>query len=280
MKPVALPRLLAHAPQDLALVAVAIAGAAMLPVALLAWREGETIALVCLFVVQAAIICTNYQCVSHNFVHNEFFASTWLNTAFSMLNSVALGFPQTVFKQHHLNHHRYNNAPYARDGVSPGDLSSLHRYSKTPGGTEGFLRYSLLSPLRADIPTYVRHALRRRDGLRLALDCAALLGVMAALAFASASFFLFFYLPLIFFGHVLTYAEGYFEHNKGVPGDPRRNAVSCYGRAYNILWFNNGYHQEHHCFPHIHWTEIPSVRNLMLPELDRRVVRGAHWVNF
>ncbi|MEM8730221.1 MAG: fatty acid desaturase [Pseudomonadota bacterium] len=232
-----------------------------------------------LFLFMCFVICTNYQCVGHNFVHNEFFNSSILNTLFSMMNSMALGFPQTIFNQHHMNHHRFNNAPFARDG-SPGDLSSLQRYSDGPGVDEPFLKYCLLSPLRADVISYGRSAIRRGLGKRLALDVASLLVLMSVLAVIDWRFFLFFYLPLVYFGHVLTYAEGYFEHHKTVPGDKMRNAVSSYGRFYNFIWFNNGFHQEHHCYPQVHWTQIPAYRDRMLPDQDRRVVPFAHWVNF
>ena len=37
------------------------------------------------------------------------------------------------------------------------------------------------------------------------------------------------------------------------------DSVSYYGRWYNILMFNEGYHQEHHLKPHLHWTRRPEV---------------------
>lgn len=234
---------------------------------------------VLLFLFMCFVICTNYQCVAHNFVHNEFFAAPAANTAFSVTNTLALGFPQTIFHQHHLNHHRFNNAPFAKDG-SLGDLSSLQRYSAEPGQDEPFLRYCLLSPLRADILTYARAGVRRRMGPRLALEIAALAALWIVLALHSWTYLLFFYVPLVYVGHVMTYAEGYFEHHKTMPGDKMRNAVSSYGRFYNVIWFNNGFHQEHHCYPQVHWTRIPDYRDRMLPDDDRRVVPFAHWTNF
>ena len=54
------------------------------------------------------------------------------------------------------------------------------------------------------------------------------------------------------------------------------DSVSCYSRLYNFVWFNNGYHQEHHFRPQVHWTELPTLHPQMLPESERRVVRGWH----
>jgi fatty acid desaturase len=30
--------------------------------------------------------------------------------------------------------------------------------------------------------------------------------------------------------------------------------VSYYGKLFNLLYFNEGYHQEHHIAPSCHWT--------------------------
>ncbi|MEM9853135.1 MAG: fatty acid desaturase [Pseudomonadota bacterium] len=270
---------MAHTGADLLLVGVTFLGLALLAAAYLAFQSWGFWALVPLFVVMCFVICTNYQCTAHNFVHNEFFAARWMNDAFSVLNTLALGFSQTIFREHHLNHHKHNNAPLARDG-SAGDLSSLRRYSGDEEEDEPFLKYILLSPLRADILSYARAAIRRKYKARLVAEAAALVLFWLFLLAVDWRFALMFYLPLVYLGHVMTYAEGYFEHHKTTPGDRMRNAVSCYGALYNWFWFNNGYHQEHHCYPAVHWTEIPEYREKMLSEDERRVVSYAHWVNF
>lgn len=264
--------------RDSQLVLVALVGISLLALSVWAWDKKAWTVLAVLWIAQVLLLCTNYQCVAHNFVHNEFFRCRWANTALSMLNSIAIGFPQTIFSEHHLNHHRYNNR--APSPGEKGDLSSLERYSRTPGMPEPLLRYALLSPLRADVLRYARVAIARGRGARLTADTISVLGAAVWLAAVHPRYFMLYYLPLLYFGHVVTYAQGYLEHHRAIPGDRLRNAVSCYSPWYNFIWFNNGYHQEHHCYPGVHWTHIVEMRARMLPEHERRVVRHTHWVNF
>src|SRR6202011_5534595 len=58
-------------------------------------------------------------------------------------------------------------------------------------------------------------------------------------------------------GMLLCHLQGHFEHaadHTGTAGD-----VSHYGSLYNLLWFNDGHHAEHHSRPRLHWTELPHV---------------------
>ena len=112
-------------------------------------------------------------------------------------------------------------------------------------------------------------------------ECIALAAFVSALAAANWRGFLFFYLPVWYLGQVAAMAErDYVEHHGAIPGDRKTDSVSAYGRLYNFIWFPNGYHQEHHWKPQVHWTEVPMLRAQLPPETSRRVVRAAHWLNF
>ena len=272
-------KLLAHSLRDLWLVLLASVGVVLLWLSWAKFGQTKPVWLFILWFLQVLLLCTNYQCVGHNFIHNEFFVSKTANSLFSVLNSVALGLPQTIYREHHLNHHRYNNYWQTLNGRSSGDLSSLYRYSSDPSHPEGFVRYAILSPLRADLVIYARSAIQRGYLGRLVAEATVLLVILAVMIINSWKFALFYYLPLLYFGHAVAYAEGYFEHHNATPGDRMTNAVSCYGWLYNIIWFNNGYHQEHHCYPGLHWTRIAQVQERMLPESERRVVNFAHFTN-
>jgi hypothetical protein len=57
------------------------------------------------------------------------------------------------------------------------------------------------------------------------------------------------------------------------------NSVSSYHRPYNWIFFNNGYHQEHHWDPKAHWTQMRAVRQEILPRMianRTRFLRGPH----
>lgn len=63
--------------------------------------------------------------------------------------------------------------------------------------------------------------------------------------------FLLVYLPGWLLGLALCHLQGHFEHARGT--------TSHYGRLYNVLFFNDGYHVEHHLRPSAHWSELPAL---------------------
>jgi len=75
-------------------------------------------------------------------------------------------------------------------------------------------------------------------------------------------FFLTVYLPGWLLGLGLCQLQGHFEHTRG--------AVSHHGRIYNWLFFNDGYHLEHHARPARHWTDLPR-------ESSPDVARVSRW---
>jgi fatty acid desaturase len=60
------------------------------------------------------------------------------------------------------------------------------------------------------------------------------------------------YLPGWVLGLGLCQVQGHYEHVRGT--------VSHYGWLYNLLFFNDGYHVEHHARPAEHWTRLPYRR--------------------
>ena len=221
--------------------------------------------------------CTNYQCIAHNFIHNPFFRAKGLNRCFGVLNTLALGIPQNLYKVHHLNHHKYGSD--LNNGTTA-DYSSIYRFSTRPPLAETLWRYAFIGPLRADFRILWRDARRLRLHRQILWETLALLLFWLLLLSMNSGFFLFIYLPLWYLGQVAAYAENYLEHYKAMPGSPLTDSVSCYNTIYNRLWFNNGYHQEHHLKPSVHWSRVKEIRRAMLPENQRRVVGGAHWFNF
>jgi Fatty acid desaturase len=138
--------------------------------------------------------------VAHNFIHTPFFRSRALNSIYSIYLSALMGFPQELWRQRHLRHHR-------------GDERSI---------------------------TMTR---------RIVIESVAVLAAWGTMAITEPSLFATVYVPGYLIGMALCSLQGYFEHAGGT--------TSHYGWFYNRLFFNDGYHVEHHRRPGIHWTRLP-----------------------
>jgi fatty acid desaturase len=108
-------------------------------------------------------------------------------------------------------------------------------------------------------PTSVSYgAASRRNPHSPALSCevvlqsALVLSVWVATAAHSPRFFLTTYVPGYLAGLALCALHGYYEHARGT--------TSYYGKLYNFLLFNDGYHVEHHANPGVAWRELPARR--------------------
>jgi len=66
------------------------------------------------------------------------------------------------------------------------------------------------------------------------------------------SFLLRIYLPGFVAGLGLCYLQGHYEHARGI--------VSHYGWLYNVLFFNDGFHVEHHRHPGMSWHDLPRAK--------------------
>jgi fatty acid desaturase len=226
------------------------------------------------------LMCTNFECIAHNFIHNPFFRSRRLNAGFGVFNTLVLGSPQTLYRIQHLHHHRYNNdAPDPASGTTR-DLSSTWRHGARPDREEHVLSYALVGYFRLDVGFLLSEARKGRLIRQVVVEVAAILVLIAAFAVLNPRGLIFFYLPVWYLGNAAAQAQNYLEHHGATPGNRKTDSVSSYGRLYNLIWFNHGYHQEHHYRPQVHWTRIPEVKTLLPPESQRHVVRWAHWFNF
>ncbi len=225
--------------------------------------------------------CWNLQCISHNFIHNPYFSNPWLNRAFSVLETLAIGVPHVLYHHYHMNHHWGDNDRKGPDGTTR-DWSSIYRHSKDEA-PEPFWRYCLLGFFRVETGAVVRTAARHRHLVQLAVESVVLVAFWAVMALVSWRYFVFFYLPSYYLGWVLSYAEGYLEHYGAQPGNPYANSVSSYNPLYNFFWFNNGYHQEHHWDPKKHWTRMRDLHREIRSQLEAnrtRMLRGPHLTAF
>jgi fatty acid desaturase len=127
--------------------------------------------------------------------------------------------------------------------------------------------YSLYLSLLLGLPQSVwrqRHLLHHADlhrRIRLTPDVIGETAIVAVLWIALArlwpDFFLTTYLPGWAIGLGLCQVHGHYEHARGT--------TSHYGRVYNLLFFNDGFHVEHHRQPTAHWTELAAAADRAAP---------------
>jgi fatty acid desaturase len=223
--------------------------------------------------VQIILICTNFQCVAHNFIHNTFFKSDFLNGIFSISNTLSLGMPQSTYKVHHTNHHTYNNDNWDNENP-PLDKSSIFYFGKDKQ-PEHVLAYTFLSYFRLDLVRLFIMA-RKRDNALVILETLLLIATVAYLLISHTYAFFCFILPVYYLGTSFASYENYMEHYGADNSSRLNDSISCYNKIYNFIWFNNGFHQEHHWKPSTHWTKIPSVEPEMLNISERTVAPVAH----
>lgn len=94
---------------------------------------------------------------------------------------------------------------------------------------------------------------RLRWSLELAIQLAVVLALWSVLAVVAPAFFIGTYVPAYAGGLILCALHGYYEHQHGT--------TSHYGQVYNLLFFNDGYHVEHHARPGVHWSHLPAYRD-------------------
>lgn len=255
------------------------------------WDEASTVMRIGSFGAIAIMTAYNIIVVSHLFTHVPWFESDRLNAAVSVLNSVNIGQSVQGYRLSHVrNHHRFNNDPKDPDGVTR-DTSSTYR-DGADGEHAPLLRYALggawssilarggemLALTRlwavgeretAILALATRRPERRGTELRqIQVDRAAHSVSLAVYATISWQWTLFCYLPAFFTALAMVNVQNYYRHFGGNPDSRSADSVSHYGRLYNLLTFNDGYHQEHHLSPTSHWTRMPVVNQKHRAQLD------------
>jgi hypothetical protein len=91
----------------------------------------------------------------------------------------------------------------------------------------------------------------------IAVELGIVIGIWLAMVAFAPSFFVAVYVPGYLAGLCLCHLQGHFEHAGGT--------TSHYGWLYNRLFFNDGYHVEHHRHPGEHWTRLPQTADPSAP---------------
>jgi fatty acid desaturase len=222
--------------------------------------------------IYAVSISWNINGVSHNFLHNRFFRSAFLNRCFSIMESLTMGFSQVFYESVHRRHHM-GNADLPDESGKTIDPLSIYQHGHD-GEPENPWTYIFLSYFRDD-PMEIFRDIKRlsnREAWWGVFEIAAFISLFIA-GFIFNWRFMVFFLPFYYLGHCLSYLNGYYLHYGGNPDVPIAWGVSSYHKLYNWMWFNNGYHAEHHFRPRMHWTEMKGFHEQIR---DQQVAAGVY----
>jgi fatty acid desaturase len=247
------------------------------------WHEFTLDAWAANFALLTLMMTYNIIIISHLFTHTPWFVSPFFNGLASLINSANIGQSVQAYELTHVrNHHRYNNDRKAENGRTK-DLSSTFQDGRN-NEHDSLAHYAffgalmkvlseariLLSVTRlwrvgeheSELLSLIAKAPRQRakELRQIQLDRVAQFGWLCLLAALSWKWVLLCYLPAYYLALSLVNIQNYYEHFGALPEDRDANSVSYYGRLYNLLTFNDGYHQEHHLFPSQHWTRMHEVR--------------------
>jgi fatty acid desaturase len=231
--------------------------------------------------IYSVSISWNLNGIAHNFIHNPYFRSHALNRAFSLLESLTLGISQAFYDCVHMRHHQGNSdKPSNGDTV---DWLSIYRHGHD-GEAENVWSYMFLSYFRDDPKAIYREIAKKNpEDARWGIFEIVAFVLFYGILFVFNWHFLLWFLPFYYFGHCLSHLNGYYEHFAGNPDKPIAWGVSTYNKLYNLTWFNNGYHAEHHYRPKLHWTKMKQFHEIIAEEQQRegvRVIRPPHALGF
>lgn len=224
--------------------------------------------------------------ISHLFTHTPWFNSVWMNRLVSMINSINIGQSVQAYQLTHVrNHHRYNNDRKGVNGKTL-DESSTFRCGKEGEHTSiwhyavlgalstlvNIFKYNIWSIFRlwrvgsheSNLLSLVSRGVAKKQWelRQLQLDRFAYCMSLLIFLLVSWKWTLFCYFPAFFISLVLVNIQNYYEHFGAFPDSKMANSVSYYGKIYNFLTFNDGYHQEHHLFAAGHWSKMPKTREI------------------
>lgn len=215
----------------------------------------------------------------HHHSHVAIFNHRWVNRLYEIFVSMATSIPFQLWQWYHLTHHRFNNDK-PKDGVVKDPLS-FYRYGQN-GERENFYKYCFVGLYRdmrgisqhdetCSTPYQNLHPKQMRTENIFILLYFVLLGCV--------SFpYMLFNILVVLLSFVANNANSYGEHYLATDwSNFRKDSVGSYGKWYNRLCFNSGYHQEHHVKPSLHWTLWPTI-TFSLPE-DRTKINGLYIFN-
>jgi len=202
----------------------------------------------------------------HNHVHRHLFRVSWLNHWYGRFWAVTGGWSSRLWLHSHVTVHH-------ADTLGPTDWSVAKQFPD--GSFEPRWKYSLLHwPWR-----YYKHLwLDYRSDKYPRLRREAPKEFLIFLALYSIPFLinpmmglLLWFLPH-YLGNTWTLGAGMYVQHVGCEKEdeihPFRHSNTFFSRLWNLMVFNSGYHNLHHMFPHVHWSDLPEFQKLLQQALD------------
>ncbi|MDZ4688779.1 MAG: fatty acid desaturase [Planctomycetaceae bacterium] len=225
------------------------------------------------FVVGAALLLgwisgVNVGVNFHNHVHLRIFKASWLNTWFGRLWAITGGWPSYWWKYGHVTVHH-------ADTLGPDDWT-VPKFD-AQGKFEGYWKYCLLHwPWRYGYEFWQEFFIRPRGRRfrREALWEFLIFGALYSIPFIIDPMMglLLWVLPH-FVANVLIMASGmYVQHvdcDRASDAHPFRHSNTFFSPFFNLTMFNIGYHNVHHSFAHVHWSDLPEFQPLLQQSFDR-----------
>lgn len=210
----------------------------------------------------------------HHHTHWATFNNKKLNQLYEILLAAAGGYPPAHWRTGHLIHHKYvNDYPDATGKTQDPTSVYFGNNSKTPVNVwvyifqHGLLdmKYSWFVSLPRMTNQQIESQYKKEKiafwiFIFIIFSINIWYGLVLMLCHAGSQFF----------NQCNSYGEHWqYLHHRG---DTTRDSFSNYGKIYNLLTFNAGYHQEHHHRPGVHWTRLPSEVTPLLPK-DRLILK-------
>ena len=195
-----------------------------------------------LLLLAAAFMCFTLHISVHEVVHHwRWTRHQWVRRPVESLLSCLIGLPYNIYRLSHWNHHRYNN--------QLDDFTSTWKLVDGKPAPRNRWTYTLLWIFNnRALFDHTRYAgeTAKTDRRWVLADALVLLAFIWFLFMTNITLGLLF-LALNYFGWVLIFFMNYGQHP---PVDyDRVMAVSHPAKAYNLIFFNNGLHHEHHVAP-------------------------------
>ena len=290
-------RIWKHSPRDAIFVLLCVVQLAVTPVLAVSWDGSSGGQKFGAFTLLVLMMTYNIIVIAHFFTHTPWFESQTLNSIASAFNSFNIGQSVQAYQLSHVrNHHRYNNDRKGTDGQTK-DTSSTFREGKN-GEHASLARYALVGAVSTLMDVGRAHltgirlwrvgdreqtlrdlaakepSRRSRELRQVQIDRMVHFAGTCILLATSWRWTLFCYLPAFYVSLALVNMQNYYEHYGALPEDRCADSASYYGWLYNLLAFNDGYHQEHHLRPQTHWSRLPDVRREFAERLDatRRII--------